>query len=109
MAAAGRRCAAAKAARSSSVNPVVPTTTWMPWLSSAGTLVAGSGGRREVDDDFAVGGAELGDVGGDGDPADDLGCGARVDGGDELEDVVGGDGTTGGRIPSAHRPRTRRL
>ena len=68
-----------------------------PFAEQAGHVGAGRRGRREVDDHLAVGGGELGDVGSDGDAADDLRRRARVDRGDQLEEVVGGDGTAGRR------------
>ena len=83
-------------------SPVVPTTAWMPWPSSTGHVVPRRGCGGEVDDHLTLGGGELGDVGRDGDTADDLGGRARIDGGDELEGVVSGDRAAGGRPhPSA--------
>ncbi len=41
--------------RSASVNPVVPTTAWMPCSAATGQVLSCRVGHREVDDDFGAG------------------------------------------------------
>ena len=58
----GVAAADAKAARSASESPDVPTIAWIPWPSSTGTLLPRRGCGGEVDDHLTLCGGELVDT-----------------------------------------------